>query len=95
MRTKTLLFLFLLACGVLNAQDTIKTLVISEVRLDDVRHSYVEISNVGATTLNLSQFEIGIIGAWTVPWAAAENYWFMLPDRESGARQIICHCFSF
>jgi hypothetical protein len=69
-------------CGVLNAQDTIRTLVISEVRLDDAREGYVEISNVGTTTLNLAQFELGVIGAWTVPWAAAENYWFMLPDKD-------------
>jgi hypothetical protein len=82
MRIKTLLLLFLLTCGVLSAQDTIRTLVISEVRLDDTRHSYVEISNVGTTTLNLAQFEIGIIGAWTVPWNPGENYWFMLPDKD-------------
>jgi hypothetical protein len=82
MRTKTLLLLFLLTCGILSAQDTIKTLVISEVRLDDARHSYVEISNVGATTINLAQFELGVIGAWTVPWDPGANYWFMLPDRD-------------
>lgn len=82
MRTKTLLFLLLLSCGVLNAQDTIRTLIISEVRLDDARHAYIEITNVGTTTLSLSQFELGIIGPWTVPWAAPANSWFMLPDKQ-------------
>jgi hypothetical protein len=82
MRTKILLLLFLLISGILNAQDTIRTLVISEVRLDDIREAYVEISNVGETTLNLSQFELGIIGAWTVPWDPGANYWFMLPNKE-------------
>jgi hypothetical protein len=82
MRTKTLLFLLLLSCGVLNAQDTIRTLVISEVRLDDARHSYVEITNVGATTLNLAQFELGQVGAWTQPYAPGAGFWFMLPDKD-------------
>jgi hypothetical protein len=97
MRTKTLLLLLLLSWGALQAQDTIRTLVISEVRLDDVRHSYVEISNVGATTLNLSQFELGIIGAWTQPWAAAENYWFMLPDKnlEPGKSFVVASVFDW
>ena len=82
MRTKTLLFLLLLSCGVLNAQDTIRTLIITEVRLDDARHSYVEITNVGATTLNLAQFELGQIGAWTLPYDPDANFWFMLPDKD-------------
>jgi hypothetical protein len=82
MRTKTLLFLLLLSCGVLNAQDTIKTLVITEARLDDARHSYVEITNMGTTAVNLSQFELGQIGAWTVAYQAGAGFWVMLPDRE-------------
>jgi hypothetical protein len=81
MRTKTLLFLLLLSCGVLNAQDTIKTLIISEVRLDDARHTYVEISNVGDTPIDLSKFELGTIGAWDTPWRPAADNWFMLPNR--------------
>jgi hypothetical protein len=81
MRTKTLLFLLLLSCGVLNAQDTIKTLIITEARLDDARHTYVEISNVGNTPIELSQFELGVIGAWDAPYLPANNFWFMLPER--------------
>jgi hypothetical protein len=82
MRTKTLLFLLLISCGVLSAQDTIRTLVITEARLDDARHSYVEITNVGDTPINLAQFELGQIGAWTQPYHPDANFWFMLPNKE-------------
>jgi len=82
MRTKTLLFLLLLSCGVLNAQDTIRTLIISEVRLDDARETYVEITNMGTTTVNLAQFEMGVVGAWTQPYLPGVDNWFMLPDKE-------------
>jgi hypothetical protein len=82
MRTKTLLFLLLLSCGVLNAQDTIKTLLITEARLDDARHSYVEITNMGDVSVNLAQFELGQVGAWTDPYKPGAGFWFMLPDRD-------------
>ena len=87
MRTKTLLFLFLLTFGALNAQDTIRTLVISEARLDDAREGYAELTNVGADTINLAEFEFGIIGAWTSVTPAwvfspGANYYVMLPDRK-------------
>jgi hypothetical protein len=85
MRTKTLLFLMLLSCGVLNAQDTIKTLIITEARLDDARHTYVEITNMGTTPVNLAQFELGVIGAWDQPYAPGANNWFMLPNKELAA----------
>jgi hypothetical protein len=64
--------------------------VISEARIDDIRQSYAELTNVGTTTLNLASFEFGIIGAWTAVtvgatnWTfnAGVNYYFMLPDRD-------------
>jgi len=97
MRTKTLLFLLLLSCGVLNAQDTIRTLVISEARLDDARHSYVEITNVGTTPLNLAQFEMGIVGAWALPYLPGANLWFMLPERvlAAGESFVVAGVYDF
>ena len=97
MRTKTLLFLLLLSCGVLNAQDTIKTLIISEVRLDDPRDSYVEITNVGTDTINLAEFEMGIVGAWNPRYVPGANYYFMLPNKDlaPGDTFISCSAFDF
>jgi hypothetical protein len=91
MRTRLLIFIFLLASGLINAQEVIRTLVISEVRLDDARHTYVEIANVGTTTLNLAQFELGLVGPWDTPIDILDiNKWFnvpaaswlMLPDKD-------------
>ncbi|MDD1748528.1 MAG: lamin tail domain-containing protein, partial [Methanothrix sp.] len=97
MRTKTLLLLFLLTCGILNAQDTIRTLVITEARLDDTREDYVEITNVGTTPINLAEFELGVIGAWTVPWNPGANFYFMLPDRilDPGASFVVAPVYDW
>ena len=51
----------------LNAQDTIRYLIITEYRGDDSRENYVEISNVGDSTLNLSDFQIGDVDPWNAP----------------------------
>ncbi len=89
MRTKSLLFLLLLTWGAVFAQDdTIRTLVISEARFDDMRRAYVEISNVGAEAINLAEFEIGKIEPWSTPldddYTPADNYWIMLPEKQLG-----------
>lgn len=90
MRTKILLFLILFACGgILKAQDTIRTLIISEARIDEAHEAYCEITNVGDTTLHLKNFEFGHVGPWTSrndvnnigAWfAVGSGDWFMLPD---------------
>ncbi len=88
MRTKSLLLFLLLSCGFLSAQDgdTIRYLVISEVRLDDARRAYVEVANVGPDTINLGDFEIGKIDAWNSPmdddYTPANNYWMMFPQKK-------------
>lgn len=90
MRAKTLLFLILLSIGgVLSAQDTIRTLIISEARFDQAHEAYCELTNMGTDTLNLKDFEFGVVGPWTSRISATDitqwfnvgtNNWFMLPD---------------
>ncbi|MBN2215658.1 MAG: T9SS type A sorting domain-containing protein [Bacteroidales bacterium] len=84
MKLKLLLFSLLFFCGVLTAQDTIKTLVISECRIDDQREAYAEFTNMGTENINLSDFEFGRVDAWTVakPDSIPNANWIMLPDRE-------------
>ena len=67
MKLKLLLFSLLLSCGILSAQDTIRTLLITEARLDRADDNYVELTNMGAAAVNLSQFEFGRVGPWTTP----------------------------
>jgi hypothetical protein len=82
MKIRLLLLLLLFSFGMLKAQDTIKTLIITEVRLDDERDFYVELTNMGANPIDLSQFELGQIGAWTLPWTpSSTSFYTMLPKK--------------
>jgi hypothetical protein len=69
--------------GVLNAQDTIRTLIISEARIDNQHNAYLELTNVGTDTLDLSNFEVARCGAWTKPWGYdGESARTMLPAKK-------------
>jgi hypothetical protein len=60
----------------LNAQqDTIRHLILSEVRLDRMDHAYLEITNVGDSALHLARFELGVIGPWSAPYPAGTIPW--------------------
>ncbi len=87
MRSKLLLLLLLFFSGILSAQsDTIKTLIITEARLDRGDHSFCEITNMGDTAINLSAFEFGVVRPWTDPWLReGPDRWMMLPDYVLGA----------
>lgn len=82
MKFKLLLLCFLMSGGLLFGQTAYTGLIISEARIDDAHHSYVEFTNVGDQTINLSEFEFGKIDAWTVPWEPSEDNKMMLPDTE-------------
>jgi Secretion system C-terminal sorting domain len=89
MKKKLLFFLMLFTVGALFAQtDTIKTLIISEVRFDRADHAYVELTNVGTETINLEEFEILSHHPWTTfpddrRWPTEphrlDGRWTMLP----------------
>ena len=76
--------------GILRGQDTIRTLIISEARIDQQHNAYVELTNVGATDINLKNFEVGRVSPWTgrvtpgttKDWfTVGTGQWFMLPDK--------------
>src|SRR5664279_1789341 len=90
MRTKILLFFTLFSFGgFLSAQDTIRSLIISEARYDAAHEAYCELTNVGTDSIALKNFEFGVVGAWDTRVSVADlNKWFvnvpnnrfMLPD---------------
>ncbi|MEE4285735.1 MAG: cadherin-like beta sandwich domain-containing protein, partial [Mariniphaga sp.] len=80
MRLK-LLLLSVLLTGMLNAQDTIRTLIISEVRMDRADHNYVELTNVGSESIQMDQFEFGRIDPWTTPYDAPIGSFMRLPSK--------------
>ncbi len=106
MRFNFLLFLFLFSIGAVNAQDTIRTLIISEARLDSPPDSYIEITNVGDEAVNLAQFKVGELGAYQVsrvydpftdPITPRAGFWLMLPDfdLEPGESFVIKNDYDF
>jgi hypothetical protein len=76
-----LLLLLLLMNGVLCAQDTIRTLIITEVRMDHPPYAYVEITNVGNDAIQLSNFEFGNLKYWDAPYSPPPGQYFMLPEK--------------
>lgn len=97
MKFKFLLLLFSISCGILSAQEPYRSLVITEARLGGQPQAYIELTNMGDQTINLSEFEIGKVTPWTAPveveggleaWTledwfqVGENDYMMLPDVE-------------
>jgi hypothetical protein len=79
MRLRLLLFLFLFA-GFLTAQeDTIRTLIITEAHLGSPGRNFVEISNVGTTPIQMSNFEVGRSG--NNAYSPGAGTFMMLPER--------------
>lgn len=86
MRSKLLLVLLLFCSGILTGQDTIKTLIITEARMDRGDHTFCEITNMGTEAVNLSNFEFGVVRPWADPWdREGDDRWMMLPDYELAA----------
>lgn len=80
MRLKLLLVSLLVASGVLYAQDTIRSLVISEAKIGEARFNYIEFTNMGNTTLDLHDWEFGAIAPWTDPYMAGDNEYMIIGD---------------
>ncbi len=81
-----LLLLFLLVVGfgaLANAQTTkpYTNLVITEALTCSTPDNYVEFTNMGTETIDLSQFEFGHISPWDLYWTAGTNNHFMLPKK--------------
>ncbi|MDX1283378.1 MAG: T9SS type A sorting domain-containing protein [Draconibacterium sp.] len=83
MKLKLLLLILLIGFGVVNAQDTIRTLIITEARMNHHHNNYIEITNVGDFDIELSEFEFGLIRPFggNVLWTPEEARRFMLPEK--------------
>jgi hypothetical protein len=57
----------------MTAQDTVRSLVLSEVYLSRADQSFVELTNMGDSALHLANFELGRLGPWTTPWNNDDN----------------------
>ncbi|MHB9140813.1 MAG: hypothetical protein ACYC25_02940, partial [Paludibacter sp.] len=81
-----LLLLFLLVVGfgaLANAQTTkpYTNLVITEALYCSTPDNYVELTNMGTETIDLSNFEFGKITPWNDPYTPDATSYFMLPKK--------------
>ena len=76
MKLKFLLFIFMMSGGFLYAQDTIRTLIISEAYLFRADMAYLELTNVGTLPVDLQDFEVGVVTPWNhpFPWTAENTF---------------------
>lgn len=83
MKLKILLFALFVSGGLINAQDTIRTLIITEIRTTHQEEDFVEITNIGDDPVQLSNFEFGLIRCWNnIPWTPENpTRSFMLPEK--------------
>ena len=59
MKLKLLLLGLLFTSGALFAQDTIRSLVITEANLHPAEQAYLELTNMGNEPIQLSKFKLG------------------------------------
>lgn len=76
------LLLLLLISGMLYAQEPYRNLIFSEVRMNDPRFNYVELTNMGNKTVNLAEFEIGNNDPWSTPWLPPATRRLRLPNHQ-------------
>ncbi len=97
MKLKFLLFFLLFSGGILSAQDTIRSLIITEARIDRTDGSYIEITNMGTKPVQLNNFEFGRIDAWTVPWRPPASQTMRLPNKvlQPGQSHTIAAVYDF
>lgn len=85
MRLKLLLlFLFVVSCGVVLQAQTKKpynNLIITEALTASTPDNYVELTNMGTETIDLSNFEFGKITPWNDAYKPDANSFFRLPKK--------------
>ena len=105
MKLKLLLFVLLTSVGILQAQDTIRSLIISEACLRNNRWAYAEITNMGDKDVQLADFTFGRIDPWEctvnltgIGWVPrTPTHVFRLPERilAPGESFLIASAFDY
>ena len=96
-----LLLLFLVVMGfsalVYAQKKPYDNLIISEAVMYHPHQNYVEFTNMGTETIDLSNFEFGHISPWDLPWTPAPLHFFRLPGKmlAPGKSYLISNAFAF
>lgn len=76
-----LLLVFVFSCNLyLKAQDTIDYVLISEIRMDEKWNAYIEFTNMGSQSVDLSNFGFGSVAQWWVGYQIGSERYFRLPS---------------
>jgi len=81
MKLKLLLIALVFTSGALFAQDTIRSLVITEANLHPEPQAYLELTNMGNEPIQLSNFKLGLIEHDVVPWNVRAGRLYRLPEK--------------
>jgi hypothetical protein len=65
MKLKILLVILMAFTGIVRAQDTIRSLIISEACLRNNVFAYLELTNMGDKDVQLADFTLGMIDPWS------------------------------
>ena len=101
MKLKLLLFfLFVVSFGIVLQAQTKKpynNLIITESLVGSTPDNYVEFTNMGTETIDLSQFEFGKITPWNDPYNPDANSFFRLPKKDlaPGKSYLIATAYIF
>jgi hypothetical protein len=100
MKLKLLLFVFLLTTGgMVQAQDTIRSLIISEANMRAWPWAYLELTNMGDEDVQLANFRVGKIEPWdNVLWTPrSTDRIFWLPERilKPGESFLIANVYDY
>jgi hypothetical protein len=94
MKQLVLFLLLSFTANIIFSQDTIRSLVITEVRLSGSITGYIELTNMGDSAVQLSQFEIGALSPWQsqLPFIAEPGNFSRIPERllDPGESFVIC-----
>ena len=99
MKLKLLLFVLLATIGMVQAQDTIRSLVITEACMRSWPWAYVELTNMGDEDIQLANFKLGKIEPWENElWTPrSADRIFRLPERilKPGASFLIANVYDY
>jgi hypothetical protein len=97
MKLKLLIILCLQSFAII-AQDTIRTLVITEARLNHTKDNFIEMTNMGDKDVQLNQFKVGTKPPWGgPPYTTDPGRKIRLPDRllKPGESFVIANAYDF
>ena len=79
------------------SQDTIRSLIISEVRMDHPYHAYIELTNMGTDPVDLGDFGLGRIRPVNDPWNTLPGHYMRLPSEimQPGESFVIANVYDY